>query len=493
MVPPASQSRRSGRSGAGTHPSRKRANTMLIENAQGPNNSSSTKRRRPTPTLEVQQQEKEEEVGVVEEAVEAEEEEEEEDNFINEGIDDDAEEPHWRGSWKATVNRKFDLSRSQLGIWTAGSLSEDRLTEWRLASKYAYKGPLQLTYSWLEAIVTHEKARAKADTASMDLMDGEQLEEVYRTLRKYIEQGKQPILNLVCHFDGVEPPPPTLPSSTQISSQMPIRTQRQTATVQQVTALPEVLQNEAVTGNAGPAIAQIWVCRSSQCTNIGAICWVKGSVLRDNPKNHFPISSELMRRWSKEIKEGNSTPEEPSSRLAAEFAEEKATRQARAKGSNASAASKTAGSTNTERLMDKYMQMKLLRLFEKEEVPTPSPRLGSSSGIQALPAPSSPVHSVSDPADIMRQFFEWYIEHHGGGQREALLEICDKLIDEDWSLDYIRSESKGGGMTATDWQGYGFKLGTLAKIRGRISEFKRWRDCSNSSASSAHISSEDEV
>jgi len=89
----------------------------------------------------------------------------------------------------------------------------------------------------------------------MDLMDGEQLEEVYRTLYKYIEQGKRPILNLVCHFNGVEPLPPTPP--TQISSQTPIRTQRQTATVRQVTALPEVLQNEAVTGNLGPTIAQI--------------------------------------------------------------------------------------------------------------------------------------------------------------------------------------------------------------------------------------------
>ena len=278
------------------------------------------------------------------------EDEEEEENLINNGIDDDAEGLHWRGSWKATVNRKFDLSRSQLGIWTAVSLSEDRLTDWRLASKYVYNGPLQLTYSWIEAIVTHEKARAKADTASMDLMDGEQLEEVYYTLRKYIEQGKQPILNLVCHFDGVESPPPAPLSSTQISSQTPIRTQRQTAIVRQVTALPEVLQNEAVTGNVGPAIAQIWVCRSSQCRNIGVICWVKGSILRDNPKNHFPISSEFMRRWSKEIEEGNSTPEEPSPYLAPKFAEEKVTRRARAKNSKTLATLKTAESISTERL-----------------------------------------------------------------------------------------------------------------------------------------------
>jgi len=80
MHSPASQSRCSTRSGAGTHPSRKRANTLLIENAHGPNAPLSTKRRRPTPTPEAE---------IVEE---------EEEEVINEGIDNNAEQLHWRGS-----------------------------------------------------------------------------------------------------------------------------------------------------------------------------------------------------------------------------------------------------------------------------------------------------------------------------------------------------------------------------------------------------------
>jgi hypothetical protein len=202
--------RRSGRSGAGTHPSRKRANSQLLRQAH-PGvttlSASTTKRRRRIPTLRsspplesLQQQEEEEEK-------EEEEEDKQADRSTSEEVDDDTEELSWRGSWKAVVNRKIDLPRSQLGIWTADSLLEETLTEWRIDSMIVYRGTLQLIYSWLEAIVTHDKARAKVDTASIDLRDSDLLEELYRTLSKDIEQGKRPILNLIYHFDRVEPTP----------------------------------------------------------------------------------------------------------------------------------------------------------------------------------------------------------------------------------------------------------------------------------------------
>ena len=60
-------------------------------------------------------------------------------------------------------------------------------------------------------------------------------------------------------------------------------------------------------------------------------------------------------------------------------------------------------------------------------------------------------------------------------QKEVMLEIYNQLADKDWSLDDICVESKGGFIAVLDWQSYGFKLGILAKIRGRISEFKRQR------------------
>lgn len=280
------QIRRSGRSGAGTHPSRKRANSQLVDHARSvvTPTSSTTKRRRQvsnvrsSPPAESLQQEEEGE------------DEEDVDGSIDDEAVEDTEDLSWCGSRKATINKKIDLSRCQLGIWTANNLLKEVLTIWRFDSLWAYNGSLKLTYSWLEAIVTHEKACAKVDTALMDLRDGDLLEELYRTLYKDIEQGKRPCLILICYFDGVEPPSQALPLSTQVSTQATLRTPRQTTISRQLSTLPEVLEQEAVIGNTGPVIAQIWVCRCSQCKNKGGICWVKGVRDRDNLKDHFPIS-----------------------------------------------------------------------------------------------------------------------------------------------------------------------------------------------------------
>ncbi|KAI9769483.1 MAG: hypothetical protein M1840_003960 [Geoglossum simile] len=57
-------------------------------------------------------------------------------------------------------------------------------------------------------------------------------------------------------------------------------------------------------------------------------------------------------------------------------------------------------------------------------------------------------------------------------EMEILDNIKNKLLDEDWNLDTLCDERKGGAMTTAIWESYGFKLGTLANIRSKLSEFK---------------------
>lgn len=93
----------------------------------------------------------------------------------------------------------------------------------------------------------------------------------------------------------------------------------------------------------------------------------------------------------------------------------------------------------------------------------------------ALPMPSSPIRSNSDPGEVLAQFFDWLIAKSSAQQLELLESVKNKLLDEDWNLDTLRDERKGGAMTATIWESYGFKLGTLANIQSKISEFKQQR------------------
>ncbi|KAI9768072.1 MAG: hypothetical protein M1840_005106 [Geoglossum simile] len=89
------------------------------------------------------------------------------------------------------------------------------------------------------------------------------------------------------------------------------------------------------------------------------------------------------------------------------------------------------------------------------------------------PVPSSPICSSSDPNEVLAQFFNWLTVESNIKQMELLENVKNKLLDEDWNLDTLRDERKGGAMTTAIWESYGFKLGTLANIRSRISEFKQ--------------------
>jgi len=70
---------------------------------------------------------------------------------------------------------------------------------------------------------------------------------------------------------------------------------------------------------------------------------------------------------------------------------------------------------------------------------------------------------------------------------ELYTKIKSTLVEEEWELDTLRERRDGKGMTDDIWDRYGFKIGTLAMIRSKISEFKLQRPRSSSSSSNASI------
>ncbi|KAI9760555.1 MAG: hypothetical protein M1840_002393 [Geoglossum simile] len=93
----------------------------------------------------------------------------------------------------------------------------------------------------------------------------------------------------------------------------------------------------------------------------------------------------------------------------------------------------------------------------------------------APPVPSSPIRSSSDLSEVLIQFFDWLITKSNTQQMEILDNIKNKLLDKDWNLDTLRDEQKGRAMMTAIWESYGFKLGTLANIQSKLSEFKQQR------------------
>ena len=89
---------------------------------------------------------------------------------------------------------------------------------------------------------------------------------------------------------------------------------------------------------------------------------------------------------------------------------------------------------------------------------------------------SSPIRSDTDHSEILSQFFVWLMAQPGYDserQRQILEPIRDALVDDDWDLDTLKSPDQ---MTIEIWKEYGFKLGTLPRLRQKISEFKSQRN-----------------
>jgi len=184
-----------------------------------------------------------------------------------------------------------------------------------------------------------------------------------------------------------------------------------------------------------------------------------------------------MRKWSNIVSNGNGTPEEPPGVIIAELAEWREERRIRQRQVQAK---RKESETSSDKLFDRVLKMQLLHLTNQTTWNTPNPPMVTQSPPHLPPqlpyppiTPSSPIHSTTDSSEVLRQFFEWYIEVHAPQQKEELLNICEYLVGEDWGIDDIRAVHNGGSLLEATWQGYGFKLGTLAKLRGKISVFKQ--------------------
>jgi len=128
------------------------------------------------------------------------------------------------------------------------------------------------------------------------------------------------------------------------------------------------------------------------------------------------------------------------------------------------------GSSTTDQLIQTFLVTQIQQLAQQQSslqhtLPMHPPP----------PPPSSPIRSDTDPSELLSQFFDWFILRSNIQQKETLENIRSKLLDEDWNLETLCEERKGGAMTVAIWESYGFKLGTLANIRSKISEFKQQR------------------
>jgi hypothetical protein len=119
------------------------------------------------------------------------------------------------------------------------------------------------------------------------------------------------ILRVTLFLEEEKPVPPM-----SLSAPQPQARGRRTAIQAQLNTLPHVLAAEKAGNNLMPSITDRWACISTRCRNKGKTCWrSKKPGAPDTADNHYPVPSDLLFRWSKEVREKAFTVEQPSSQL----------------------------------------------------------------------------------------------------------------------------------------------------------------------------------
>jgi hypothetical protein len=323
--------------------------------------------------------------------------------------------------------------------------------------------PRQLEVVKIEAIASFERCRA-VDECPFDLQGQGDIVRIHEVLRMWYKQRKRiSVRVMLCLKEDIVEPQSRPDSSTRAGGGG-----RRTATQRQLADLPTVLQSEQSTGNLMPLIADRWPCNNSQCKNKGKTCWQnkKRPDGPDHVSNHYPVPGELFRRWNREINEELSTVEQPSQNIIVQLVNWRD----RDRKKTTELPKPIEGSSTTDQLIQTFLVTQIQQLAQQQSslqhtLPMHPPP----------PPPSSPIRSDTDPSELLSQFFDWFILRSNIQQKETLENIRSKLLDEDWNLETLREERKGGAMTVAIWESYGFKLGTLANIRSKISEFKQQR------------------
>ncbi|KAI9776891.1 MAG: hypothetical protein M1839_009339 [Geoglossum umbratile] len=214
-------------------------------------------------------------------------------------------------------------------------------------------------------------------------------------------------------------------------------------------------------------LATRWACTNRQYSNHNYIYWVsRGEGNQDDPRYHYLVAGTYMKKWNDEIKEKVSFIDAPLPGLAAALATTKA--KPKAKVIIVLDSIELSSMSKTLEMIAIIIVIPLLANFQAQASPAPPnlpmTQLLTTQLSPAPPAPSSPIHSNSNRSEVVRKFFEWYISKYETQYRDELQEICDKLIDDTWSLDCICPETQEGSITLAIWIHYRLRLGILSRL-----------------------------
>jgi len=435
---------------------------------------------------------------------------------IGRGINDDdsdsgdqnkeeAEEISFTCSFRAFHGKDEISEVARYKVMTNTTLTYEYLLDWCVSARQ--KALVPIDKYLMEAIPHHRKMRVN-DRRKCLLMTYAGLDEIFKLLRSWHDNINGVELSLDITWIANAAAAAAAPAATAIASfaltpgpNIPapslagapasqINRGRVTATTRQLQSLPQVLEAERAAGNQGPDIADYWRCQNHGCRIYEhGSCWVKGfnpvtKEGRDIAACHYPITSYYLGKWSAEIRAGTSTVENPSANIAADLVQTRDNKPNRKRRNRSEDIDPKAFNSYPFQGMPHPM-------FPPQVLPypyfIPSPNIAPNFAPPSQPPArehfhSSPIHTDASDDEVLEDFFSWLATQPGFTTRKAqLVEICEQLAEDEYNLESLM-EQRRGGINRELWEGYGWKVGLLQRIRTKISGFKQYRKARSKAA-----------
>lgn len=235
-------------------------------------------------------------------------------------------------------------------------------------------------------------------------------------------------------------------------------------------SLQQDLQQENIgAGHSNLQLTTRWLCTLNSCKNEGYLCYSQRGKNRDIATNHHPITSEVSKLWLQAIRSRYASVDEPNYAVLRRLQRQTGVIARRTK----------------VKLQQHQTSNQQQFIVPVALPPQPQQSYHSETPGATSRAPnSSPPRIRGTPDEQLPRFFAWCLNQDlfDEADRDLFPSILDRLKRDRYDITSLYNEKH---VTNDWWEGFGFPLGLLHRIRRVIRSFE-CNEASDASASDGH-------
>ena len=233
---------------------------------------------------------------------------------------------------------------------------------------------------------------------------------------------------------------------------------RATATTRQLGALDEAVERQEDAGDYSQSIRIRWPCAVPACNNhrggTAGYCYWRSSNSKDG---HYPITKDVVKAWSQDIKDGIETVKRPSIAVMELLA------KAQKRLDNQSHNHKSNPSKNVP-----YQPVTSQPFYQFIGI-NPADIFSTGQLSKAADPPSSSAPTETPPFEVIAELFEYLkqsIDWRGDELAKDLDQIQAQLHADGYDINGIN------GLSSEDWLAMGLKRGQRDKFKGGVVKYR---------------------